>query len=88
MVLIKHRHPEEPDKGMTSTSLKDVSSSGVLMVTMRIESRPCSKSFTAWSKKEYSSQPGSSGKWVSVDTLPVKPGLMCDHVMNCSGDQV
>ena len=33
---------------------------------VRIESRPCLKFSTAWSKKEYSLQPGSNGKCVNV----------------------
>ena len=42
MVLTEHKNPEE---GMASTSLKDASSSGVSMETVRMESRPNSEVF-------------------------------------------
>ena len=52
----------------------DVFNSGVLMESVRMESKACSKLATAWSRKEQSSHPGSGGKWVSHDTLTVNPG--------------
>ena len=51
-VLTKHGNPEETDEGMALPSPKDASSSGVSKESVRIELRPCSKSLTAWSKKE------------------------------------
>ena len=51
-VLIKCRKPEENEEVMTSGSSKDACSSGVSIISVRMESRPCSKSATAWSKKE------------------------------------
>ena len=69
--LIEQRKPEEIEEGMESASSRDASRSGVSMESVRIESRPCSKTYC---QKEYSSQHGSIGKWFSVDNLPVKPG--------------
>ena len=61
-VLTKWRNPEETGV-MTSGSSKNVSNSGISIETVRMESRPCSKSTAAWSRNEYSSHSGSSGKW-------------------------
>ena len=52
IVLTKWRNPEETEDVMASGSSKDVSNSGVLMESVRMESKPCSKSATAWSRKE------------------------------------
>ena len=68
------RNPEETEDVMASGSSRDVSNFGVSMESVRMESKPCSKSATAWSRKEKSSHPGSRGKWVNDDTLPVNPG--------------
>ena len=51
-VLAKQRNPEETEDVMASGSSKDVSNSGVLMESVRMESKSCSKSATAWSRKE------------------------------------
>ena len=52
MVLTKHRNPEETEEvSLTSESPKDASSSSVLMESVRMESRQCSKSSTTWSKR-------------------------------------
>ena len=59
---------------MVSDSSYDVSTSGVLMESVRIEFKPSSKPANAWSRKEYSSDLGSRGKWVNDDTLPVNVG--------------
>ena len=56
-VLTEHRNPEETKEGMASASPKDASSSGLSTESVRIESRPCTKSLTAWSNNEQSSQP-------------------------------
>ena len=74
MVVTNHRDHEEAKEGMTSASSKKHLIFDMLMESMRTESRPCSKSSTAWSKKEYSLHPGSSGKWVSVHTCPWEKG--------------
>ena len=47
-VLTKWTKPEER---MVSASSRDASTSGVLKETVKMESRPCSKSSTACSKK-------------------------------------
>ena len=52
IVLTKRRNPEETEDVMASDSSKDVSNSSVSMESVRMESKPCSKSATAWSKKE------------------------------------
>ena len=52
IVVTKQRNPEETEDVMASGSPKDVSNSGVLMESVRMESNPCSKSATAWYRKE------------------------------------
>ena len=52
IVLIEWRNPEETEDVMASGSSKDVSNSSVLRESVRMESKPCSKSATAWSRKE------------------------------------
>ena len=52
IVLTEWRNPKETEDIMASDSSKDVSNSGVSMESVRMESKPCSKSATAWSRKE------------------------------------
>ena len=52
MVPTEHTNTEDTEEGITSSSSKDTSSSGVLMESMGKESRPHSKSLTAWSKMD------------------------------------
>ena len=51
-VLTKQRNPEETEDGMASGSSKEASNSGVSRELVRMESKPCSKSAMAWSRKE------------------------------------
>ena len=51
-VLSEQRNPEEMEEVMTSDSLKGVSNSSVLMELVRMESKPCSKSASDWSRNE------------------------------------
>ena len=51
-VLIEQRNTEETDDVPASGSSKDVSNSGVLMESMRMEYKPCSKAAAAWSRKK------------------------------------
>ena len=51
-VLTNYRNPDETKEVMTSGSSKDVSNTGVSVESMRIESKCCSKSATAWSRNE------------------------------------
>ena len=69
-VLTEWRNPDETEEVMPSGLSNNVSNSGVSMISMRMESKLCSMSATAWSIKENPSHPGFSGKWVSDDTLP------------------
>ena len=57
IVLTEWRNPEETEDVKASGSSKDVSNSDVSMESVRMESKPCSKLTTAWSRKE-SSHPG------------------------------
>ena len=50
MVLTKQKNTEENEEVMISGSSKDASSSDVLMESVRMESRQCSKSATTWYK--------------------------------------
>ena len=68
------RNPEETEDEMATGSSKEVHNSVVSNETVRMESKPCSKSTTAISKKEQPSHSGFRGKWVSKDTLPMSPG--------------
>ena len=52
MGLIEHRHPAKTEETKVSASSDDAFSSGVLIESVRMESRPCSKSSTPWSNKE------------------------------------
>ena len=52
IVLTEWRNQEETEDVMASASSKDVSNSGVSMESVRMESKPYSKSATAWSRKE------------------------------------
>ena len=52
IVLTEQRNPEEAKDVMASCSSKDVSNSNVSTESVRMESKPCSKSATAWSRKE------------------------------------
>ena len=63
IVHTKQRNPEETEDVMASGSSKDVSHSGVTMESVRIESKPCSKSATAWSRRNnnYTLVLGESG---------------------------
>ena len=74
IVCTKHRNPEQNYEVMTSGSSNDMSNSSVLRESVRIEFKPCSKSATIWPRNEESSHPGSSGKWLSNETLPLSPG--------------
>ena len=47
IVITKWRKPEETEGVMASGSSKDVSKSGVLKESVRMESKPCSKSVMA-----------------------------------------
>ena len=49
--LTKCRKPEVTEEGMISVPSKDASSSDVLTESVKIESIPCSKSLTLWSKR-------------------------------------
>ena len=51
-VLAGQRNPEEMEEVMTSGSSKDVSNSGILMESVRMEPNPSSKSTTAWSRSK------------------------------------
>ena len=51
-ILTKQRNPEETEEVMTSGSSKDMSNSAVLMESVMMETKPCSKSATAWSRNE------------------------------------
>ena len=51
-VLTEHRNPVETNEVMTTGSSNDVSHSGVSVQSVKMESRPCTKSATAWSRKE------------------------------------
>ena len=51
-VLTKQRNHEETEEIIMSSSSKDVSNSGVLMESLRMEFKPCSKSATAESRNE------------------------------------
>ena len=51
-VITKQRNPEETEDVIASGSSKNVSNSDVSMESVRIESKPCSKSATAWSRQE------------------------------------
>ena len=73
IVLTEWSSPGETEDVMALGSSKDASNSSVLMDSVKMESKPCSKSAKARSRKEQSSHPGSRGKWVSDDTLPVNP---------------
>ena len=74
IVLTEQRNQKETEDVMASGSSKDVSNSGVSMESVRMESKPCSESATAWSKKNNSHTLVPGGKWVNDDTLPVNPG--------------
>ena len=50
MILTENKYPEKTEESMASGSLKDASGSGVLMDSVKGESRPYSESATAWSK--------------------------------------
>ena len=52
IVLTHWRNPEETEDLMASGSSKDVFNSGVSMESVRMESKSCSKSAMAWSRKE------------------------------------
>ena len=60
-VLTKQRNTEETEEVMISGLSKDKSNSCVSMESVRMESKPCSNSATAWSRNENSSHSGSSG---------------------------
>ena len=77
MLLTEYKNPDETNEGTPSDSSNDASS--VLVELMRMESRPCSKSATAWSRKEQSLHPGSSQEWVPDDTLPMKPAYISEE---------
>ena len=51
-VLTEQRNPDESNEETTSGSSNNASSSGVSIESMRMESRPHSKSSTTWSRKE------------------------------------
>ena len=61
-VLTVLRNLEETEEVMTLGSSKYVSHSGVSLESVRMESKPHLMSATAWSRNEYSSHSGSSGK--------------------------
>ena len=52
IVLTEQRNPEGTEDVTASGPSKDVSNSGVSMESVRMESKPCSKSTTAWCRKE------------------------------------
>ena len=52
IVLTKWKNHEETEDVMTFGYSKDVSNSGVSMELVGMKPRPCSKSATAWSRKE------------------------------------
>ena len=71
MELSEHRSKtEETKEVVTSGSSKDASSSGVLMKSVRMQSRQCSEFETAWSKK---SNTHTLNHVASVNTLPMNP---------------
>ena len=45
-------NPEETEEVITSGSSRNVSNFGVLMESVRMKSKPCSKSETPWSRNE------------------------------------
>ena len=47
----KCKSPEEIEEGMASALSKDAFSSSTSIALVRMESRPCLKSATVWSKK-------------------------------------
>ena len=51
-VPTEHRNPEETEEVMTSGSTKDESNSGVSVESLGTESKPCSRSVTAWSRNK------------------------------------
>ena len=51
-VLTEYRNHEETEEVMTQGSSKEVSNSDVSVESLRIESKPCSKSATSWSRNE------------------------------------
>ena len=51
-VLTKWRNPEEAEEVVTSGSFKDASKSDVLMESVIMKSKSCSKSATLWSRNE------------------------------------
>ena len=48
----KWRNPEETEEVMTSGLTKEEPNSSASMESMRMESKPCSKSTTAWSRNK------------------------------------
>ena len=60
---------EETEEVMTAGSLQDAFTYSNMMESMRMESRPCSKSATTLCKKSNVHTLGSSGKCIRVDTL-------------------
>ena len=66
MVLIEHRKPEENDDGMRLVSSKDAFSSSVLTESVIVKSKPCSKSATAWSKKNSPHTLVQGGRWLAL----------------------
>ena len=52
MVVTEYKNPDETEETTTSGSSNDVYSSSISMESVRMESRPCSKSATPWSRKE------------------------------------
>ena len=52
VVLAEYRNLDKNEEVTVTGLSRDASSSGVLMESVRMESRPCSKSVTARSKKE------------------------------------
>ena len=52
IVQTEQRNPEETEDVMASGSSKEESNSDISMESVRMKSKPCSKSATAWSRKQ------------------------------------
>ena len=87
-VLTQHRNPKDTDEGMASASSKDIFSSGVLTRVCEDRIKTILNLWILGPKRSNLHNLVQVGNRISVDTLPMAPGQMCDWAIKHSANHV